>query len=81
MRPLSHSATHVPGEYAQLRNASCVYTGCIDRDINRLAEVALRIAGLRALKKQFACSEGGEKITDLLTVISIHVAEVVQSEC
>ena len=77
MLRLWHSAIHVPCEYAQLRNARRIDASCIDRDVDRLAKVSLRIACLCPLEKQLARRQIREQVSNLLAIVSIHVAEVI----
>ena len=53
----------------------------IDHDVDRLTEIALRVASQGSLEEQFACGEVLEKGTELLAIVSVHVVKVVQGEC
>ena len=48
------SATHIPGEDAQLRNARRVNTSCIDRYVDRLSGIALGVAYQGSLEQELA---------------------------
>ena len=74
-------AIHLPGKNSQLRYASRTDPTRIDHDVDRLTEIALRVASQGSLEEQFACGEVLEKGTELLAIVSVHVVEVVQGEC
>ena len=74
-------AIHLPGKNSQLRYASRTDPTRIDRDVDRLTEIALGVASQGSLEEQFACDEVLEKGTELLAIFSVHVVQVVQGEC
>ena len=78
--PFGHRAAHVPGQDAQLGDARRVDPSRVDRDVDRLAEIALGVAGQGALEEQLPGGEVGQEVGDLVAVVPVHVAEIVQGE-
>ena len=73
-------AGHVPGKDFELGDAGGVDATGVDGDVDGLAEVALRVAGVSALEEKFAGCEVGEKGGEFLVEVAVHVAEVVEGE-
>ena len=73
-------AAHVPGEDAELGETARVDAGGVDGDVDRLAVVAVGVAGVGAVEEELAGGVVGQEGREDVTVAAGHVGEVVEGE-
>lgn len=73
-------AAHIPRQNPQLRKTARIDARGVHRHVDGLSIIPVRVASVGAIEEEFAGRVVGEERREHISVVTIHVAEIIKAE-